>query len=137
MKILPFERNLKETWATLNKVIIKRSETTSIISVVEGDAIITEPDGIADLINKYFCSIGEQSSNNIPKKSNTFVNENLLNVRTTYRFSPLTPKQFIKTMSKFKTSKGFGVDDISSFLLKKGMLILTNSLRELLNFPCQ
>ena len=36
-------------------------------------------------------------------------------------------------MSKFKTSKGFGVDNISSFFLKKGMPILASSLSQLFN----
>ena len=39
----------------------------------------------------------------------------------------------MKTMSKFKTSKGFGVDNISSFFLKKGMPILASSLNQLFN----
>ena len=84
-------------------------------------------------MSKYYCSIGEQLSNKIPNKPNTFVKESLPNVRTAFRFSPLTPQQLIKTMSKFKTSKGFGVDNISSFFLKKGMPILASSLSQLFN----
>ena len=81
MKIQHREGNLKEMWATKNKLINKRCKTTSITSVVEDDdVIINEPDGIADSMNKHFCSIGEQPSNNIPNKSNPFINENLLNV---------------------------------------------------------
>ena len=52
-------------------------------------------------MDKYFFSIEEQLSNSIPNKSNIFINENLMNVRTASRFSPLTPEQLIKTMSKF------------------------------------
>ena len=81
-KIQSCEGNLKEAWATINKLINKRSKTTSITSILEDDVLITEPDGIANSMNKYNCSIGEQLSNKIPK-------------------------QLIKTMSKFKTSKGF------------------------------
>ena len=106
-KIQSCERNLKETWTTINKLINKRSKTASIFSILEDDVIITKPDGIADSINKYFCSIGEQLSNNIAKILNMFINENLLRIRTTFSFTPLTPEQLIKTVSKFKTSKGF------------------------------
>ena len=133
MKIQSCEGNLKDTWETINKLIIKRSKTTSITSAVEDYVLITEPDGIADSMNKHFCSIEEQPGKNIPNKSNIFINENLLNVRTTFRFSPLTPKQLMKTMSEFKTSKGFGVDNISSSFLKQGMPILASSLSEFLN----
>ena len=85
-------------------------------------------------MNKYFCSIGDQLSNNIPKKLNTFINEILLRIRTTFSFTPFTLEQLIKTVSKFKTSKGFGVGNISSFSLKKTMPILASSLSQLLNF---
>ena len=132
-KIQSCERNLKETWATINKLINKRSKTTSITSILEDDVIITKPDGIADSINKYFCSIGEQLSNNIPKKLNMFINEILLRIRTTFSFTPLTPEQLINSVSKFKTSKGFGVDNISSFYLKKSMPFLASGLSQILN----
>ena len=102
-KIQSCERNLKEIWASINKLINKRSKITSITSILEDDVSITKPDGIADSINKYFCSIGEQLSNNIPKKLNTFINENLLRIRTTFSFTLLAPEQLIKTVSKFKT----------------------------------
>ena len=127
------EGNLKETWATINKLINKRSKTTSITSILEDDVIITGPDGIANSMNKDYCSIGEQLSNKIPNKSITFVKQSMPNVRTAFRFSPLTPQQLIKTMSKFKTSKDFGVDNISSFFLKKGMPILASGLSHLFN----
>ena len=52
-------------------------------------------------MEKYFFTIEEQLSNSIPNKSNTFINENLVNVRTASVFSSLTPEQLIKTMSKF------------------------------------
>ena len=100
---------------------------------MEDDVIITDSDGIANSIDKHFCGIGEQPNSNIPNKSNPFINENLLNVRTAFRFLPLTPVQLIKIMPQFTTSKGFGVDNISSFSLKKGMPILASNLKELLN----
>ena len=78
--------------------------------------------------------MGEQLSKNLPNKSNTFINENLINERTNFRFSPLTPEKRIKTMSNFKTSKDFSVDNISSFFMGKGMPILVSSLSELLNY---
>ena len=88
---------------------------------------VTKPDSIADSMNKYFCSMGEQLSKEIPNKTNSFISDIVLNVKTNFSFSPLIPEQLIKTMSKFKTSNGFGVNNISSFFLKKGMLILGNS----------
>ena len=108
-KIQPCEGNLKETWATINKLINKRSKTTSITSILEDYVIITGPDGIANSMNKYYCSIGEQLSNKIPNKPNTFVEESLPNVRTVFRFSPLTPQQLIKTCLNLTPRKALGL----------------------------
>ena len=112
-------------------LIIKRSKTTSITSVLKDDVIITGPDDIANSMNKYYFSIGEQLSNKIPNKSNTFIKESLPSVRAAFRFLDLAQQQLIKTLSKFKISRGFGVDNISSFFLKKGMPILANSLSQI------
>ena len=46
----------------------------------------------------------------------------------TFSFAPVTPKQLIETMVKFKTSQGSGLDCISSFFLKVGMPVLAGSL---------
>ena len=75
-------------------------------------------------MNKYFCSISEQLSNTIQNTSNIFIDENMLNVGTASRFSPLAPEQLIKTVSKFQTSEGFRVHNVSSFFSKKGMPVL-------------
>ena len=66
------EGNLIETWATINKLINKKSKTTSISAVKSGDSIITDPQGIADSMNKFFCSIGEKLSKEIADTSNVF-----------------------------------------------------------------
>ena len=51
----------------------------------------------------------------------------------TFSFAPVTPKQLIETMGKFRTSQGSGLDCISSFFLKVGMPVLAGSLSRLFN----
>ena len=48
-------------------------------------------------------------------------------------FSPVTPEQVILAMDKFKTSNWFGLDEISSFLLKAGISVLVEPLSQLFN----
>ena len=134
-KIDSCEGNLKETWATINKLINKKSKTTSISAIKKGDSIITDPQGMADSINNFFCSIGEKLSKEIPDTGNAFLDSASDGSTESERFtfSPLQPDHLLKAINKFKTSHSFGVDNISSYFLKVGMPILAPSLSEIFN----
>ena len=132
-KIHSCEGNIKETWTTINKLINKRSKTTNITSLRVDDETITKPDLIAESMNKYFCSVGEQLSKKIPKKMNSFISSQILAPESNFSFSPVNAEDLTKAMSKFKSSQGFGMDNISSFFLKKSMPILANGLCQIFN----
>ena len=132
-KIHSCEGNIKETWATINKLINKRSKTTNITSLKVNDEMITKPDLIADSMNKYFCSVGEQLSKNIPIRMNSFISNQTLARKSTFNFSPINAQDLIKAMSKFKSSQGFGMDNISSFFFRIGMPIIAKGLSQIFN----
>ena len=86
-------------------------------------------------MNQFFCTVGEKLSNDKPETENPLLNdEYIVNPKNaTFSFTPVTPKQLIETMGKFKTSQGSGLDCISSFFLKVGMPVLAGSLSRLFN----
>ena len=88
-------------------------------------------------MNEYFCSVGDKLSRKIPDEENTLLKEdhdvNLTAARFT--FSPMQPQEFLKTINKFKTSQGSGLDRISSFFLKAGIPILDQQQNQLFNLP--
>ena len=57
-KMKASEGNLKKTWATINKLVNKRSKTTMISSLFDGDERISNPQDIANKMNNFFCTIG-------------------------------------------------------------------------------
>ena len=132
-KIHSCEGNIKETWATINKLINKRSKTTNITSLRVDEEMITKPDLIAESMNEYFCNVGEQLSKKIPKKMNSFISSQIPAPKSKFSFSPVNAEDLIKAMSKLKSSQGFGMDNISSFFLKKSMPILANGLCQIFN----
>ena len=91
------------------------------------------PDLLAESMNKCFCSVGEQLSKKIPKKMNSFARSQILVNKSKFSFSPVNAEDLNKAMSKFKSSQGFGMDNISSFFLKKSMPILANGLCQIFN----
>ena len=134
-KIHEAEGNVKETWSTINKLINKRSKTTTIQSLRVDGITIFDSKEIANSMNQFFCTVGEKLSNDIPETGNPLLNdEYIVNPQNaTFSFAPVTPKQLIETMGKFRTSQGSGLDCISSFFLKVGMPVLAGSLSRLFN----
>ena len=70
-KIKASEGNLKETWAAINKLVNKRSKTTMISSLSDGDEVISNPQYIANRMNNFFCTVGDQLSTKIPHAKNS------------------------------------------------------------------
>ena len=57
----------KETWSTIDKLIIKRLTTTIILSLRTDGTTIFDSKEIANSMNQFFCTVGEKVSNDIPE----------------------------------------------------------------------
>ena len=134
-KIKASEGNLKETWAIINKLLNQRSKMTTISSLSDGNQLIVTPRDIANKMNNFFCTVGDQLSKEIPDTRNSLL-EGSINVNPenlSFVFSPISPQQLAKAINKFKISKSFGLDLISSYFLKLGMPILASPLSQIFN----
>ena len=115
-KIKASEGSLKQTWEIINKLVNQRSKTTIISSLSDGNKLILNPQDIANKMNSFFCNVGDQLGNEIPNARNSLL-EGSINVNPgdlSFLFSPILPQQVIKAMNKFKTSRSFGLDLIST-----------------------
>ena len=126
---------MKETWKTINQLVNKRSKTTNVSSLQEDNKILTSSDEIAESMNHYFCTIEQKLSEKIPHAENPLLSGDLsLNKNSTrFRFRAITPAHLMKAMQKFKVSKSFGIDSISSYFLKIGMPVLAPVLSTIFN----
>ena len=104
-----------------------------MISSLLVDENVTKPEKIADPMMKYFCSIGEELSKNIPYKSNSFSSNQIHSPDRSYMITPINAEHISKASSKFKSSHGHGLDNISSFFLKKGMPVSANGISQMLD----
>ena len=68
LKIESNKGNIKETWKTINQLVNKRSKTTEISTIRESDQVISDPTEIADWMNQFFCSVGQDLSDKILNK---------------------------------------------------------------------
>ena len=131
----PAVGNLKETWAIINKLVNQRSKTTKFNSLSVGNQLIRNPQYIANKMNKFFCTVGEELSKEIPDTKNLLLEGSFIvnPDELSFLFSPILPQRLVKAMNKFKTSKNFGLDLISSYFLKLGMSIFASSLSQIFN----
>ena len=109
-------------------LINKRLKTTMIWSLLVDGNVVTKPEKITDSLNKYFCSIREELSKGIPCKLDSLLGNQIHTPDRSFIFTPINAEHIIKAISWFMSSHGFGLDNISSFFLKKGMPVLANDL---------
>ena len=67
-KIQSCAGDTKEAWKTINQLVNKRSKTTEILSLKGGENTISQPQEIAETMNKFVCDVGKDLSENIPIK---------------------------------------------------------------------
>ena len=86
-------------------------------------------------MNNFFCTVGHQLSTKIPHTKNSLLKGDVTvnPEKVSFSFLPIWPQKLVKAMGKFKTSKSFGLDLISSYFLKIGMPILASPLSQLFN----
>ena len=128
--------NIKETWRTINQLVNKRSKTTEISTIREGDRVISDPTEIADSMNQFFCSVGKDLSDKIPNKENPLLTGNYGERKKDvekFAFIPVNPENVMKGCKDFKTFNSYGTDFISVFFLKVGIEVLAPSLAQLFN----
>ena len=61
---------MKETCKKMDQVINKRSKTTNIKAVKEGDDTITDNKSIADTMNSFFSNVGRSLAEKMAPKPN-------------------------------------------------------------------
>ena len=122
--------NMKESWKTINQVLNKRSKSTNIDLLKGPGGEIVNKQEISNTMNDYFCSVGKDLASKIEDAPNPMLTgENNLNPdNERFNFRPIVVQDIRDAMSKIKTSKSLGSDNISSYFLKLATPYIENSL---------
>ena len=73
-KLQASQGDLKETWATINKLVNKRSKTTNITALEVDGQTIDDPVGMANSMNDFFSNICVKLCNDISDTGNDLLN---------------------------------------------------------------
>ena len=105
----------------------KISKTTNIESLKVDDQDVVDNTEIAQSMNKFFCSVGEKHSDDIPRQLNPFLsNEYVVNQpRTLFRFETDSSVGAERALKQMKISFGFGSDGIASHFLKIAFTVIS------------
>ena len=129
-RLVQAKGNMKESWKTIKQVINKRSKSTNIDLLKDSGREIVDKQEISNTMNAYFCSVGKDLASKIEDVPNPMLtgeyNHNPDNRR--FNFRPIVVQDIRDAMSKIKTSKSLGSDNISSYFLKLATPYIENSL---------
>ena len=134
-KISACKRNVKESWKTINELLNKKSNSSSIDSLAGSGSDTVPKEDIPDVMNSYFSSVGKELTAKISATPNALLSGNFKVNKTNAKFHFRTSQlqEIRDAFAKVKTAKSFGVDNILSFFLKLALPSIENSLALLFN----
>ena len=110
-KIVSFKKNSVKLWKTLNKIIGKLNNKSSLsdIFVIDGNEV-SDPLKISNGFCNFFTNVGKQFASKIPKPNKEY-HEYLDDTHpSSFYFHPCSEEDIYKIISKLKSKKSMGHD---------------------------
>ena len=105
--------NSKDSWKIINKLLNKKSKTTSINELTINRNKITGDKNIANEFNNFFCKIGPQLAENIPPSDFDPLHY-VIPGTNVLEFKNITRAELVSVLKKVKASKAPDLDKTSS-----------------------
>ena len=123
---------MKESWKTIKQIINKRSKSTNIDLLKDSGRDIVDMHEISNNTNSYFCSVVKDLASKTEDAPNPMLtgepHAHLNPDNRRFNFREIVFQDIRDAMSKIKTSKSLGSDNISSYFLKLATPHIENSL---------
>ena len=131
-----YKHNPKESWQTINRILGRGHNKSSISSIRQNDNIISGSNEIAETFNEYFSTIGDKIANSVDS-GNTHFNSYINKSSTTFEFDTVSVDKVLHSFHAFSSSKAIGVDKIPIKVLKLSIAIIAPSMTKLFNYAIQ
>ena len=134
-KISSCQGNMKESWKTINELLNKRSKSSNIECLKDLGTETVHKKEISNVMNNFFCSVGKDLANKIAPVPNPLLSGDyeVNKDRAEFNLKTIEVKDIRAAFAKVKTTKSFGIDNISSYFLKLALPFIGNSLAALFN----
>ena len=125
----------KATWKVLNDLLGKKSCITKINELKsDGGVTITNPEDIADYMNKHFAAIGPNLASKIQvNEDNITPTEFLTEKDSSFNLKKVEASSVLKSLTRVKINKATGIDKISNKILKIAAPVIYKNLTDLFN----
>ena len=122
--------NMKESWETINELLNKRSKSSSIVYLKESGTETRDKKDVSNAMNNFFCTIGRDLADKAQPAANPLLSgEYEVNKdKAKFHFKIIELKDIRDAFAKVKTTKSFGIDNLSSYLMKLALPYIENSL---------
>ena len=126
--------NMRRTWKEINQLIGRINDKSSIIeSIRVNDKLIQDPQTIAEEFANYFCAVGPNHANSIPKSETTYCSYLKNNFTTNIFMSPTDKQEILNIIGQLKSKSTQGHHGISPKLLKDLKDPLSSPLATIIN----
>ena len=125
----------KATWKVLNDLLGKKSCVTKINELKSDCGVtITNPEDIADYMNKHFAAIGPNLASKIQvNEDNITPTEFLTEKDSSFNLKKVDASSVLKSLTGVKINKATGIDKISNKILKIAAPVIYKNLTDLFN----
>ena len=131
-----YKHNPKESWRTINRILGRGHNKSSISSIRQNDNIISGSNEIAETFNEYFSTIGDKIANSVDS-GNTHFSSYISKSSTTFEFDTVSVDKVLHSFHALSSSKAIGVDKIPIKVLKLSIAIIAPSMTKLFNYAIQ
>ena len=113
--------NSRHVWATIKDILNRnKSKKESPSYFTLGEAIIKEPQSVANHFNEFFAGVGPRLSSEIPHNGTKSVSTYLKQaIMTSFTFDCVSDSTVMSVIKTLATKNSTGIDSISSHMLQK------------------
>ena len=130
-----YRDNPRKTWNTINNLSDRNKlKTTKPSSLISKNAIITNPNEIADFFNDHFCNISP-SLDSSPQSTGAYVPQDFVQptLLCSFVLFEITEAEVLRSIKELKSSSAPGYDEIPPVLLKLTLPLILPVLHNIFN----
>jgi hypothetical protein len=130
-----YKSDIKKTWNTLNEILNRKNDKTSISSSFKIDnKVEDDPTHITDKFSDFFSHVGFKYASNLPQSSKNYKHyKPTCTHRKSLYFRPTDSVEIINTINSLKPKKSSGHDNINMLLLKQIKIAIASPLSIAIN----
>ena len=128
----------KKTWEGINNILARKSNNSKPIRSIkdpDNNSISSNPNRIANILNKHFASVGPKLANKLPSVQRNYLD--FLNRSnspdTSFAFNLVTPSEVKLEISRVPNNKSHGLYLCPMQILKCSSNVISNTLAEIIN----